>query len=389
MSTKKLLPENIQIPTPAHLASATGLMGFSNTLPECPSRLPDGTILDYSAVDETWKDVDFPEREVKTETKPQTMEESRASLEASFFQSFQESKLSHVTPAHILKHMTRVQGLAALVPTQDEAVEAELAERGDSPDMRFARKGMSKAKAKMSKFKRGTPGWHAAAGEASAHQFQLGQMKAAQKFRGEAVEVVKFDKVDTEEGSEISEAVYAVNAVLESNDLVVEADSMEGYLAGLQEILETYELSEADHTALQELFGVIGKVVGAGVDAARKVVGGAVSAVGGAASKVGQAVTGGASKPDDNEAKEPSSSLKKWKHKKEGVEQDEASPEAKANKAKRRAGELDQRLAHNKAVSAAAAKPDPLNPNKVRRLSAAVKPEPKPFVKWQSKSATA
>jgi len=325
MSTKKLLPENIQIPTPAHLASATGLMGFSNTLPECPSRLPDGTILDYSAVDETWKDVDFPEREVKTETKPQTMEESRASLEASFFQSFQESKLSHVTPAHILKHMTRVQGLAALVPTQDEAVE-----------------------------------------------------------------VTKFVKPEAKLTEEmISEAVDAANAILERNNLVIEADSLGSYAKGLQEVLETYELSEADHAELQELFGVVGDVVGGAVKAVRKAVGGAVSAVGGAASKVGQAVTGGASKPDDNEAKEPSSSLKKWKHKKEGVEQDEASPEAKANKAKRRAGELDQRLAHNKAVSAAAAKPDPLNPNKVRRLSAAVKPEPKPFVKWQSKSATA
>jgi len=91
-----------------------------------------------------------------------------------------------------------------------------------------------------------------------------------------------------------------------------------------------------------------------------------VKAVGGVASKVGQAVAG---KPDENEEK---GSLKKWKHKKEGVEQDEASPEAKANKAKRRASELGQQLAHNKP-----------------RLSAALKPAPKSFVKWQSKSATA
>ena len=193
---KKLLPESIQIPTAKQKAGATGLLGFSNTLPECPSRLPDGTILDYSAVDETWKDVDFPERENTV----QTAGEARAALEESFFKSFQESSHSQATPAHLLKHITRVQGLAALVPSKAEAVEVL---EGETPDMRAARSGMSKAKAKMSKYKKGTPGWHAAAGAASQHQFQLGQMKAAQKFRGEgtepdAIEVVKFDKPESD-----------------------------------------------------------------------------------------------------------------------------------------------------------------------------------------------
>lgn len=179
----KILPENIEIPTVSEKAGATGLLGFSSGLPSCPSRLPDGTILDYSAVDETWNDVDFPEREPK----PKTIQEERAAIEAGIFTEFQESKRSQVTPAHLLKHITRVQSLAALVPAKTEAVAAktglsawrsgkgkeesvevvkfdkpELSEK-TSQYMRTLQQRLSKAKAGMTKHKRGSPGWHAAA----------------------------------------------------------------------------------------------------------------------------------------------------------------------------------------------------------------------------------
>ena len=71
---KALLPKDIQIDVPAHRPSASSLMGYANALPEFPSRLPDGTILDYSAVDETWKDVDFPERKTELESVQQPVE---------------------------------------------------------------------------------------------------------------------------------------------------------------------------------------------------------------------------------------------------------------------------------------------------------------------------
>lgn len=186
MKTKKLLPENIQIPTPLHRASATGLMGYSDSLPACPTRLPDGTILDYSAVDETWKDVDFPEREPKV----QTVAESRQALEESFFRDFRESNRSQQTPNHLLKHMTRVQAMAALSPSKDETVT-----------------------------------------------------------------VVKFPKVeDTAATTEevLAESVNAMNAILEGNDLVIEAESLESFVEGLQEVLEGYELTDEDRAAIEK-----------------------------------------------------------------------------------------------------------------------------------------
>lgn len=120
MSTEKLSPENIQIPT-TQKATASSLMGFSSDLKEFPSRLPDGTILDYSAVDETWKDVDFPERTIKTEEVASPVD-TRKALEESFFRDFKESKLSHVNPPHLVKHITRVQAMTALVPVKTEAI---------------------------------------------------------------------------------------------------------------------------------------------------------------------------------------------------------------------------------------------------------------------------
>jgi hypothetical protein len=189
MKTKKLLPENMQIHTPAHRASATGLMGFASTLPECPSRLPDGTILDYSAVDETWKDVDFPEREPKA----QTVAESRQALEESFFRDYRESNRSQQTPNHLLKHMTRVQAMAAMTPSKDETVV-----------------------------------------------------------------VTHFPKVEAVAATseeQLAEAVNEMNAILEGNDLVIEADSLSGFLEGLKAVLEGYELSDEDCAAIQAFIG--------------------------------------------------------------------------------------------------------------------------------------
>lgn len=271
MKTKKLLPENIQIPTPAHRASATGLMGFSDPLPECPSRLPDGTILDYSAVDETWKDVDFPEREIKTES----VQESRNALEESFFRDFREFNQSHSNPAHLVKHMTRVQGLAAMTPSKDETV-------------------------KVVKFPK----------VESAPVLQKWQSKEQQAIQAEEL---------------FAESVNSVNAVLESNDLVIEAESLESFVAGLEEVLESHELTDADRAAIQQF---VASVV-------------------------------------------------------------ERSDQSKANKSARRSAELGQKLAYNKAQASTSAKKDPLNPTGKPRLSATLKPAAKPFVKWASKPSAA
>lgn len=306
-TTKKLLPENIQIPTPMHRASATGLMGFANTLPECPSRLPDGTILDYSAVDETWTDVDFPEREVK----PQTVAESRKALEESFFRDYRESNQSQATPAHLLKHMTRVQAMGAMTAPKAKTEPVVVT--------KFA------------------------------------------KVEGVPLKLQKWQSKQTEDQEAIkdqelfAETINSVKSVLEGNDLVVEAETLESFVAGLEEVLETYELSKADYAQIQEF---IGSVIGA----AKKAVG----AVGNAVKKTGAAV-GNAM----------------------GAEADEASPEAKANKSKRRSAELGQKLAYNKAQASTAGKKDPLNPTGAPRLSATLKPAAKPFVKWATKSASA
>lgn len=127
MSTTKPSPETIQIARPKPQATASSLMGFSNPLPECPSTLPDGTILDYSAVDETWKDV--------------VGFKSPGDLEESIFKNHQATKLPPVNPVHLLKHITRVQSLAALVPSKSEEVDPVEVVKFDKPQSEAVKGG--------------------------------------------------------------------------------------------------------------------------------------------------------------------------------------------------------------------------------------------------------
>lgn len=130
MSTKPS-PETVKIAPVKSQATASSLMGFSNPLPACPTRLPDGTILDYSAVDETWTDV--------------VGFKSQGELEESIFKNHQATKQPQVTPGHLLKHVTRVQSLAALVPSKEEAVEPVEVVKFDKPGAEES-KGMSMKK---------------------------------------------------------------------------------------------------------------------------------------------------------------------------------------------------------------------------------------------------
>lgn len=120
MSTTKPSPETLPIAPAKPRPAASSLMRFSNPLPECPSRLPDGTILDYSAVDETWTDV--------------TGFKSKGELEESIFKNHQMMKTPQVTPGHLLKHVTRVQSLAALVPVKEESAEPVKVVKFDKPE---------------------------------------------------------------------------------------------------------------------------------------------------------------------------------------------------------------------------------------------------------------
>lgn len=60
----------------------------------------------------------------------------------------------------------------------------------------------------------------------------------------------------------LTEAVSAVDAILESNGLELKAEDLDSYIVGLQDILENYELAEADRAELQEIWRAL--VRGAG-----------------------------------------------------------------------------------------------------------------------------
>lgn len=62
----KAIHESTQAPARGQMG-ASALLGFTNDLPQLPSVLPDGTVLDVDATDAEWQDVDFPARQNVTE----------------------------------------------------------------------------------------------------------------------------------------------------------------------------------------------------------------------------------------------------------------------------------------------------------------------------------
>jgi len=69
------------------------------------------------------------------------------------------------------------------------------------------------------------------------------------------------------------EAVARVDAILETNGMVVEAEDLEAFIAGVQEAMDSYELSEADREELQELLGALGRGISKIAGGVGKVVG--------------------------------------------------------------------------------------------------------------------
>lgn len=60
----------------------------------------------------------------------------------------------------------------------------------------------------------------------------------------------------------LMDAVETADALLLANGLEVNADYLEGYVSGLEDILENYELKEADQKELQEIFRALVRGLG-------------------------------------------------------------------------------------------------------------------------------
>lgn len=71
--------------------------------------------------------------------------------------------------------------------------------------------------------------------------------------------------------------VAAVNSILETKGLSIDAEDMEGYLAGVTDVLENHEFSEEERAALQEFFSELATGAAKGVQAVAQGVKNAVA----------------------------------------------------------------------------------------------------------------
>lgn len=61
----------------------------------------------------------------------------------------------------------------------------------------------------------------------------------------------------------VEDLIQAADAILEDNDLEVEAEDIESFVAGIEEVLETYELPEEAQQQLSEIIGTLAAGYGA------------------------------------------------------------------------------------------------------------------------------
>lgn len=144
----------------------------------------------------------------------------------------------------------------------------------------------------------------------------------------------------------LMDAVETADSILLANGLEVNADYLEGYLTGLEDVLENYELRRSDHRELQEIFralvrglGHVARGVGKTVGTYKKVkaaVGRAAAHVAGQYGSGHEAGTHSNAGPDEFEtpakkAKEPKKQSWFAKAAAAGAEKEKAKRAAKQN----------------------------------------------------------
>lgn len=90
----------------------------------------------------------------------------------------------------------------------------------------------------------------------------------------------------------LNAAIESVNTLLLTNNLVIEAEDLESYSAGVQDVLENYELSDFDRAQIEEGLGTILKGIAKGAGRAYGTAVGAAGKVAGAYQKTKSAVKG-------------------------------------------------------------------------------------------------